>query len=66
LPEQVVSTMIGAVTAGDFYIICPDDETTPEADRKRIIWGARDITENRPPLSRWHPDFAELARRECS
>lgn len=26
-------------------------------DRKRILWGAMDITENRPPLSRWHPDY---------
>ncbi len=28
-------------------------------DRKRILWSARDITENRPPLSRWYPDYAE-------
>ena len=28
-------------------------ETTPEMDRKRIQWAAGDITENRPPLSRW-------------
>jgi hypothetical protein len=25
-------------------------------DRQRILWAALDITENRPPLSRWHPD----------
>jgi NAD(P)-dependent dehydrogenase (short-subunit alcohol dehydrogenase family) len=65
-PEQVVDTMVDAIVAGDFYIICPDDETSPEADRKRILWGAADITENRPPLSRWHPEFAETAKRECS
>ena len=28
-------------------------------DAKRILWAAQDITENRPPLSRWHPDFAD-------
>ena len=38
-PEQVVETMIAAVAAGDFYIICPDGETTAEMDRKRIAWG---------------------------
>jgi hypothetical protein len=24
-------------------------------DRKRILWAAQDLTENRPALSRWHP-----------
>jgi hypothetical protein len=28
-------------------------------DRKRIRWAAEDITENRPPLSRWHPDYKD-------
>ena len=59
LPEQVVERMEEAVSRGDFYIICPDNEVTSEMDRKRILWGAGDITENRPPLSRWHPDFGE-------
>ena len=49
----------GGQSRGDFYIICPDNEVTSEMDRKRILWGAGDITENRPPLSRWHPDFGE-------
>jgi NAD(P)-dependent dehydrogenase (short-subunit alcohol dehydrogenase family) len=59
LPEQVIDHMILALDRGDFYIICPDDDVTPEMDRKRILWGAGDITENRVPLSRWHPDYAE-------
>lgn len=57
LPDQVVGRLIEALSAGDFYIVCPDDEVTPEMDAKRILWAAGDITENRPPLSRWHPDF---------
>jgi NAD(P)-dependent dehydrogenase (short-subunit alcohol dehydrogenase family) len=57
--EQVAEFMIAAVERGDFYILCPDGEVTPEIDRKRILWGAGDLTENRPPLSRWHPDFGE-------
>jgi NAD(P)-dependent dehydrogenase (short-subunit alcohol dehydrogenase family) len=66
LPDQVVDTMIDAIDDGDFYIICQDGEVTPEMDRRRILWGAADITENRPPLSRWHPDFAEAAKAACS
>ena len=58
LPEQVIELMLVALERGDFYIVCPDDETTPEMDKKRILWSAGDITENRPPLSRWHPDYA--------
>lgn len=55
LPDQVVDYMMAGLEAGDFYILCPDDETTPAMDRKRILWAAGDITENRPPLSRWDP-----------
>jgi hypothetical protein len=57
LPDQVVDHMLAGLEAGDFYILCPDGETTPEMDRKRILWGASDITENRPPLSRWDPAY---------
>lgn len=59
LPMQVVEFMLSAIESNDFYIICPDDEVTPDMDRQRILWAAGDITENRPPLSRWHPDFAK-------
>lgn len=65
-PEQVVEKMVASVHAGDFYIVCQDDETTPEVDAKRIAWGAGDITENRPPLSRWHPDWKDQAAKACS
>jgi NAD(P)-dependent dehydrogenase (short-subunit alcohol dehydrogenase family) len=58
LPEQVIDLMLAALERGDFYIVCPDDEVTLEMDKKRILWSAGDITENRPPLSRWHPDYA--------
>lgn len=58
-PDQVVDYMLNALDRGDFYIICPDGEVTAEMDQKRILWGARDITENRPPLTRWHPNFKD-------
>ncbi len=63
LPDQVIDVMMTALERGDFYILCPDDETTPEMDRQRILWAAGDIIDNRPALSRWHPDFAEAFER---
>jgi NAD(P)-dependent dehydrogenase (short-subunit alcohol dehydrogenase family) len=65
---QVIDFALERVSAGDFYILCPDNEVTRQIDNARITWAAQDITENRPPLSRWHPDwkaaFADyMARR---
>jgi NAD(P)-dependent dehydrogenase (short-subunit alcohol dehydrogenase family) len=58
-PDQVIDRLLASMGAGDFYIICPDNEVSSEVDNKRIAWAAQDITENRPPLSRWHPDFKD-------
>jgi len=57
--EQTVDFMLERLEAGDFYILCPDGETSRALDERRILWAAGDLVENRPPLSRWHPDFAE-------
>jgi NAD(P)-dependent dehydrogenase (short-subunit alcohol dehydrogenase family) len=57
--EQTVDFMIERVEAGDFYILCPDNDVTRRLDERRILWAAGDIVENRPALSRWHPDYAE-------
>ena len=57
--EQVIDFMLPALTKGDFYIICPDKEVTRAIDNKRMRWAMDDIIENRPALSRWHPDFKE-------
>ncbi|MBM1169861.1 SDR family NAD(P)-dependent oxidoreductase [Microvirga arabica] len=58
-PEQVIDFLLPALERGDFYVLCPDNETTRNMDEKRIRWAAEDITENRPPLSRWHPDYKD-------
>jgi NAD(P)-dependent dehydrogenase (short-subunit alcohol dehydrogenase family) len=58
-PEQTIDFMIERVEAGDFYILCPDNDVPRALDERRILWAAGDIVENRPALSRWHPDFAE-------
>jgi len=62
-PEQVVEALLAGMARGDFYILCPDNETTPEMDRKRIRWAAEDIIRNRPALSRWHPDHKDAFAR---
>ena len=48
-----------AIAAGDFYIICPDNEVTRDIDNRRILWAAEDIIRNRPALSRRHPNYTE-------
>jgi NAD(P)-dependent dehydrogenase (short-subunit alcohol dehydrogenase family) len=58
-PDQVIVRLMDSMGKGDFYIICPDNEVTSEIDRKRILWAAGDLAENRPPLSRWHPDYKD-------
>ena len=51
--------MIAGMAAGDFYIICPDNDVTRDIDNRRILWAAEDIIRNRPALSRWHPDYKD-------
>jgi NAD(P)-dependent dehydrogenase (short-subunit alcohol dehydrogenase family) len=58
-PDQVVDMLIERMSAGDFYIICPDNDVTTDVDNRRILWAAEDVIRNRPPLSRWHPDYAD-------
>jgi NAD(P)-dependent dehydrogenase (short-subunit alcohol dehydrogenase family) len=57
--DQVVQVMLDGVTRGDFYLWCIDNETTRALDMRRVAWSAADLIENRPALSRWHPDYAE-------
>ena len=63
VPDQVVDMLIDGMNRGDFYILCPDNEVTREIDNRRILWAAQDITENRPALSRWHPDYSAAFER---
>jgi NAD(P)-dependent dehydrogenase (short-subunit alcohol dehydrogenase family) len=62
-PEQVIDVLVQRMGKGDFYIICEDNEVTNAIDFKRIAWAAGDITHNRPPLSRWHPDYKDAFAR---
>ena len=46
-----------------FYVICPDNDVTEDLDRKRVLWGAGDLVQGRPPLSRWREDWKETAQK---
>ncbi len=61
--EEAIDYFIERMSAGDFYILCPDNDVSNERDLKRIKWALGDILENRPPLSRWHPDYADAFAR---
>lgn len=56
-PDQVIDRMLEGIGRGDFYLWCEDNETPWQTDQKRVLWSAQDIIENRPALSRWHPDW---------
>lgn len=56
-PEQVVDFMLDGLARGDFYLLCPDNDVDRATDEKRMAWTMGDLIENRPALSRWHPDW---------
>jgi NAD(P)-dependent dehydrogenase (short-subunit alcohol dehydrogenase family) len=58
--QETVLYMLDRLRNGDFYILVPDNETRKEVDHLRIMWGAGDIAEGRPALSRWHPTYSAL------
>lgn len=58
-PEQTADFFVESLNAGDFYILCPDNDVDRKTDEKRMAWAMGDIIENRPPLSRWHPDWGD-------
>jgi len=58
-PDEVVEFMLASLAKGDFYILCPDNDVTRAVDEKRMAWAMGDLIENRPPLSRWHPDWKD-------
>jgi len=56
--EQTADFFIDSLGRGEFYILCPDNDVSRELDEKRMAWAMGDIIENRPALSRWHPDYS--------
>ncbi|MGF0539559.1 SDR family NAD(P)-dependent oxidoreductase [Agrobacterium sp. ES01] len=58
-PEQTIEFMLNGLAREEFYILCPDNDVDRRTDELRMQWSIGDIVENRPPLSRWHPDYAD-------
>ena len=51
--------MLEQLGMGRFYIICPDNDVDRITDNLRMTWTMQDITQDRPPLSRWHEDYKD-------
>jgi NAD(P)-dependent dehydrogenase (short-subunit alcohol dehydrogenase family) len=61
LASQVRDYGVQKMAEGKFYIICPDTDVDEALDQARMTWGAGDVVEGRPALSRWddkHKDEA--------
>jgi NAD(P)-dependent dehydrogenase (short-subunit alcohol dehydrogenase family) len=58
-PDQLADFFIDSLNKGYFYILCPDNDVSRALDEKRMAWAIGDIIENRPPLSRWHPEYGD-------
>jgi len=59
MPDQVIEFMLSEIEKGRFYVLCPDNDVDRETDNVRMAWTMGDLIENRPPLSRWHPDYKD-------
>ena len=44
-PEQTVDFMLGRLEAGDFYILCPDNEVPRSLDERRIVREGKALAE---------------------
>lgn len=64
-PDQVAEQLLVRMARGDFYIVCEDNDVTSRIDNARIQWNTDDLTQNRPALSRWHPDYADAFAQFC-
>ncbi|ROV95104.1 hypothetical protein VSDG_05842 [Cytospora chrysosperma] len=56
-PDQVVDYLEVKMGEGQFWVLCPDGQVTEQLDRKRMLWGATDAIEGRPPLTRWRDEW---------
>lgn len=56
---QTVDYFLDRLRAGDFYILCPDNDVDEARDIRRAEWAMGDIIHSRPALSRWHPDYKD-------
>lgn len=55
--SHCVDVLFEAIEEGKFYAVCTDHYKTKDAALGEVLASAEDVILNRPPLSRWHPDF---------
>ncbi|GJN91140.1 hypothetical protein Rhopal_004158-T1 [Rhodotorula paludigena] len=55
--EQCAEELCSRLDNDEFYVLCPDNETSEQLDHARWMWNAEDITKKRPALSRWNPAY---------
>ncbi|KAI6086642.1 NAD(P)-binding protein [Hypoxylon rubiginosum] len=58
-PGQVVDYLEEKMKAGQFWVLCPDNDVTEEMDKKRMLWNVDDAVKGRAPLSRWRDEFKD-------
>ena len=59
MPKQLIDFMVEELDQGKFYLIAPDNDVDRQTDNIRMTWTMQDITQDRPPLSRWHPEYKD-------
>eukprot|EP00929_Paragymnodinium_shiwhaense_P037110 TRINITY_DN19832_c0_g1_i1.p1 TRINITY_DN19832_c0_g1~~TRINITY_DN19832_c0_g1_i1.p1 ORF type:complete len:328 (-),score=44.25 TRINITY_DN19832_c0_g1_i1:128-1111(-) len=64
--EHPVEVLFEAIDNGKFYGVCTDHYKTKAACLGEVKQSADDVLLNRPPLSRWHPDFEPAFLSEYS
>jgi short-subunit dehydrogenase len=65
--EQCVDQLIKSLNAGDFYVLCEDNDVKRWQDEKRMQWNVDDVIKNRSALSRWdakHKDDFEAFMKQ--
>jgi len=70
LPSTTAEYAMKHIKNDKFYIVCPDDDVSEALDQARMTWGAEDVVEGRPALSRWDAktkdEAAEWIKKEAA
>jgi len=49
--------MMESLNAGEFYILCEDNDVKRWQDEKRMQWNVDDVVQRRTALSRWDDNY---------
>ena len=59
MPDQVVDLLVAGMAAATSTSSARTTTPPRITSQSALLWGAEDIIRNRPPLSRWHPDYQD-------